>query len=98
MLSLLDEKIRTIRENNEKYKEFENAQLDREARGRLFNFTPPRILESTVRRNINDIIIGHARKPIICLAIHEARDSFIDLHSCSNTSHACLHGETTFIP
>jgi hypothetical protein len=98
MISLLDQTLETVKTGNHDYQRFEDSGLNREAKKRLFTFTPPRLLANTVRYNLNSIIIGHSRTPIICLGIHESRDSFIDLHSCPNTSHACLHGETTFIP
>lgn len=87
-----------MREYNSDYRLFEEVALDRTTIERLNKITPLRIRGATVRHNINDIILGHLKKPHICSAIHESRDSLIDIRRCPNTSHACFHGETTVIP
>lgn len=97
-IPLLDQKLCDVRAVDDGYRLFEAMVLDRIHIERLDKATPVRIKEATVRKNINTIIIGHSKVPKICAAIHEHRDSLIDIRNCSNASHACFHGETTIIP
>ena len=98
MLEILEQTIETVRRENKEYIKFEDSGLDIESRGRLSTFLTPKISGSTVRHAINSLIIDHHRAKNFCGGIHEIRGSKINLLDCPNTSHACLHGETTIMP
>lgn len=98
MIELLGQTIGAIRKENIAYQKFEDSELDSESKGRLSTFLTPKISGSTVRHAINSLIIDHHRPTNLCGGIHEIRGSKINLLDCPNTSHACLHGETTIMP
>lgn len=98
MTDILEMKVWDIRENVREYRNFEELVLDRIHRERLSSVTSARLQNMTARKSINEIIIDHEKNPTICGAIHESRDSLIDIRTCPNSSHACFHGENTIIP